>query len=31
MQIIDDFLDNDTFQQLKSAILSPIFDWNYVQ
>ena len=30
MKITDNFLDDDTFQQLKSAILSPIFDWNYV-
>ena len=30
MKIVDDFLDVETFQQLKSAILSPIFDWNYV-
>ena len=30
MKITDNFLDDETFQQLKSAILSPIFDWNYV-
>ena len=30
MKITDNFLDDETFQQLKSAISSPIFDWNYV-
>ena len=30
MKITDNFLDDEIFQQLKSAILSPIFDWNYV-
>ena len=29
-KITDDFLDNETFQQLKSIILNPLFDWNYV-
>jgi hypothetical protein len=30
MKITDNFLDDETFQQLKSTILSPMFDWNYV-
>ena len=30
MKIIDNFLDDEIFQKLKSEIMSPIFDWNYV-
>ena len=30
MQIIDDFLDYEEFQILKSEIMNPVFDWNYV-
>ena len=30
MKITDNFLDDEIFQQLKSSIQSPLFDWNYV-
>ena len=30
MKIIDNFLDHEEFQVLKSEIMSPVFDWNYV-
>ena len=30
MKIIDDFLDAETFQQLKSIITSPIFNWSHI-
>ena len=30
MKVIDDFLGYKEFQRLRSEIMSPVFDWNFV-